>query len=61
MVCLVIAQIEPTIEVWSREPRGSWRHVLLSGLARTLARPAIGLSIPLAAIYAGTSLVKSTD
>jgi Uma2 family endonuclease len=49
---LLVDQRQPTAEVATREPDGTWRSAVVEGVEGTLELPALGLSIPLAEVYA---------
>jgi Uma2 family endonuclease len=53
---LLIDQRRATVEVATREPDGTWRSAVVEGLDRALELPALGLSVPLAEIYAEVEL-----
>jgi Uma2 family endonuclease len=53
---VLIDQREPTAEVATREPDGTWRSVVVEGLDGSLELPALGLSVPLAEVFADVEL-----
>lgn len=48
---VLIAQDEPRVDHYSRQPDGSWRLVILKDLAEALSLPSIGVDLPLAEVY----------
>jgi len=46
----------PEIIVWSRNEDRSWSHETVRGLDAVLALPAIGVEVPLSALYAGLTV-----
>lgn len=49
---VLIAQLEPRIEVFTRQEDGSWRYEVASGLKAEIALPAINCVLRLAEVYA---------
>lgn len=55
---VLIDQREPTVEVATREPDGTWRSAVVEGLDRRIELPALDLSVPLAEIFADISFAS---
>lgn len=51
-VYVMIAQMEPRIEVYSRQGDGSWRYDVATGLEASITLPAVNCVLPLADVYA---------
>ncbi len=49
---VLIAQLEPRVEVFTRQEDGSWRYEVAKGLAAEIALPAINCVLRLAEVYA---------
>ena len=50
---------EAKLELVSREPDGSWRSVFITGLAAELPLAALDLALPMAEIYADTTVAEA--
>lgn len=50
--CVIVSQVEPRIEVYSRQADGSWRYDPASGLNAIARLEAIGCELRLADVYA---------
>ncbi len=48
---VLVSQEAPHVEVFARQPDGSWRHDVVTGLESTLSLPVIGCELALADIY----------
>jgi Uma2 family endonuclease len=57
---LLVDTEQPRIDLWSREPDGSWRTFALDGLDAKLELPAVGASLSLADIYEGLTFEPQT-
>jgi Uma2 family endonuclease len=50
---VVVEPNAPEVVVWSRDPSRAWVRRVVEGLDRTVALPAIGVTLPLTEIYDG--------
>jgi len=58
---VLISSDEPMIEVYYRQPDGVWRFTPARGLESTIALASIGITLKLAEVYAGVTLLPLVE